>query len=103
MQLALKPDEASVTDVDASTAQPPLLEVHDLGVEFRTRSGVVHALENVGFSVAKGEMVGLVGESGSGKSVMCYALLGILDAAWRVTSGSATSIPSSFREDSASA
>ncbi len=67
----------------------PLLEVKNLGVEFRTRSGNVHALEDISFSIAKGETVGIVGESGSGKSVMCYAILGILDAAGRITGGSA--------------
>lgn len=80
---------AAMTTTMRDPAQPPLLAVDDLSVEFRTRSGVVHALERVGFSVAKGEMVGIVGESGSGKSVMCYALLGILDAAGRVTGGTA--------------
>jgi peptide/nickel transport system ATP-binding protein len=70
--------------------QPPLLDVEGLSVEFRTRSGTVHALEDVSFAVAKGEMVGIVGESGSGKSVMCYALLRILDAAGRITAGRAT-------------
>ncbi len=67
----------------------PVLEVENLGVEFRTRSGVVHAVENASFSIAKGETVGIVGESGSGKSVLSYAILGILDAAGRVTSGRA--------------
>ncbi len=67
----------------------PLLEVERLSVEFRTRSGVVHAIENASFSVAKGETVGIVGESGSGKSVLSYAILGILDAAGRVTAGRA--------------
>jgi peptide/nickel transport system ATP-binding protein len=66
-----------------------LLDVKHLGVEFRTRSGTVHALEDISFSIARGETVGIVGESGSGKSVMCYAILGILDAAGRVTGGSA--------------
>jgi len=70
-------------------AQPPLLDVAGLSLEFRTRSGVVHALEDVSFAVAKGETVGIVGESGSGKSVMCYALMGILDAAGRITAGHA--------------
>jgi ABC-type dipeptide/oligopeptide/nickel transport system ATPase component len=48
---------------------PPLLDVRDFGLEFRTRSGVVHALEGVDLRIRKGEIVGLVGESGSGKSV----------------------------------
>jgi peptide/nickel transport system ATP-binding protein len=69
--------------------QPPLLDVRDFGLEFRTRSGTVHALQRVNLQVRKGELVGLVGESGSGKSVLSYALLGISDAAARVTGGSA--------------
>jgi peptide/nickel transport system ATP-binding protein len=68
---------------------PPLLDVRDFSLEFRTRSGTVSALQNVNLQVAKGEIVGLVGESGSGKSVLSYAMLGISDAAARVTSGSA--------------
>jgi peptide/nickel transport system ATP-binding protein len=67
----------------------PLLSIEDLGVEFRTRSGTVHALEHISFAVGKGETVGVVGESGSGKSVLFYAVLGILDAAGRITGGRA--------------
>ncbi|MFN7424909.1 MAG: ABC transporter ATP-binding protein [bacterium] len=67
----------------------PLLSVESLGVEFRTRGGIVHALEDISFSVGKGETVGIVGESGSGKSVLFYAVLGILDAAGRITGGRA--------------
>ena len=66
-----------------------LLDVRHLSLQFRTRDGVVHALEDVSLSVAKGETVGLVGESGSGKSVLSYAILGLSDAAARVTQGSA--------------
>ena len=71
------------------TTPTPLLEVHDFGLEFRTRSGTVHALEGIDLVLHKGETVGLVGESGSGKSVLSYALLGISDRAARVTGGSA--------------
>lgn len=69
--------------------QPPLLEVTNFGLEFRTRSGTVRALEGINLTLKKGEIVGLVGESGSGKSVLSYALLGISDRAAKVTSGSA--------------
>src|SRR6478736_4548277 len=61
----------------------PALEVEHLSVEFRTRSGVVKALDNVSFAVGKGETLALVGESGSGKSVTAYAVMGILDPAGR--------------------
>jgi peptide/nickel transport system ATP-binding protein len=67
----------------------PALSVEHLSVEFRTRSGVVKALENVSFAVGKGETLALVGESGSGKSVTAYAVMGILDPAGRVTGGKA--------------
>lgn len=69
--------------------QPPLLDVRDFGLEFRTRSGTVQALQGVNLSLRRGEIVGLVGESGSGKSVLSYALLGISDRAARVTGGRA--------------
>ena len=70
-------------------SQPPLLDVKDFGLEFRTRGGTVRALEGVSLQLQKGEIVGLVGESGSGKSVLSYALLGISDRAARITGGSA--------------
>lgn len=69
--------------------QPPLLDVRGFSLEFRTRSGTVRALEGVDLTLHKGEIVGLVGESGSGKSVLSYALLGISDAAAKVTAGTA--------------
>jgi peptide/nickel transport system ATP-binding protein len=67
---------------------PSLLEVKDYSLEFRTRSGTVHALQDINLEVGKGETVGIVGESGSGKSVLSFGILRILDAAAKVTSGS---------------
>ena len=64
-----------------------LLAIDALSLEFRTRSGIVHALDNVSLELAEGASLGLVGESGSGKSVLSYAILGIQDAAARITGG----------------
>ncbi|MDP4624390.1 MAG: ABC transporter ATP-binding protein [Akkermansiaceae bacterium] len=55
-----------------------LLDVRNLTTRFHTRNGVVHAVEDVSFSVEKGQTLGIVGESGSGKSVTCYSLLGLI-------------------------
>ena len=66
-----------------------LLEVDRLSLQFRTRGGTVHALEDVSLTIDRGETVGLVGESGSGKSVLSFALLGLSDPAARITRGSA--------------
>jgi len=67
----------------------PALSVEGLCVEFRTRGGIVRAIDNASFAVGKGETIALVGESGSGKSVTAYAVMGILDPAGRVTGGRA--------------
>ena len=66
----------------------PLLDVHDLTVEFATRRGPVRAVNQVSLSVMRGEILGIVGESGSGKSVTSYALMHILDRAGRIAAGS---------------
>ena len=68
----------------------PLLDVHDLTVEFATRRGIVRAVEQVNLTVARGETVGIVGESGSGKSVTSYAVMRILDRAGRIADGAIT-------------
>jgi len=56
----------------------PLLDVRNLTTRFHTRNGIVHAVEDVSFSVDAGKTLGIVGESGSGKSVTCYSLLGLI-------------------------
>src|SRR5271163_56519 len=60
---------------------PPPLSVDGLAIEFETRSVIVRTLDDVTFSIQKGEILGIVGESGSGKSVLSYALMGLLDQA----------------------
>ncbi len=64
-----------------------LLEVRGLSVVFDTPEGSHQVVDNVDLKVAAGRTLGLVGESGSGKSVTCLAVLGLLAANGRVTSG----------------
>ncbi len=55
-----------------------LLTIHDLQVEYRTDDGIVHAVNDIDFSVRKGEAMGLIGETGAGKTTTALSILGIL-------------------------
>jgi peptide/nickel transport system ATP-binding protein len=57
---------------------PPLLEVADLSVSFRTEAGQVRAVDSVSFTIGAREIVSIVGESGSGKTVTAMSVLGLL-------------------------
>ena len=61
---------------DATRA--PLLQIENLGVEFRTPAGSVHAVRDVSLALNVGETLALVGESGSGKSVTALSVLQLL-------------------------
>ena len=65
----------------------PLLEVEGLRTHFFTRAGIVKAVDDVSFTVGRGEVIGLVGESGSGKSMTGYSIMGLVDPPGRVVSG----------------
>ena len=54
------------------------IEIKDLVVEYRTRSGVVQALNGLSLSIEKGKTLGLGGETGAGKTTAGLAVLGLI-------------------------
>lgn len=64
-----------------------LLEVKNLVVEFPNRHGTLRALDDISFSIAPGEILGVVGESGAGKSLTGASIIGLLEPPGCVASG----------------
>ena len=67
----------------------PMLQVSGLTTEFVTRRGIVHAVNDVSFTVDEGEIIGIVGESGCGKSASVRSILGLIRPPGRVVGGTA--------------
>lgn len=64
-----------------------LLEVKNLETSFKVKRGNVKAVNNVSFSVDKGQIVAIVGESGSGKSVTSLSIMGLIRDPGKVSGG----------------
>ena len=65
-----------------------LLEVKNLVTEFRNDDGVTRAVNNISFTLNRGETIGIVGESGSGKSVTSLSIMRLIpDPPGRIVSG----------------
>ncbi|MCZ8262022.1 MAG: ABC transporter ATP-binding protein [Beijerinckiaceae bacterium] len=69
------------------TAMDPVLSVRNLSLEFVTRRGVLRALNEISFDIARGEVLGVVGESGAGKSLTGTAIIGLIDKPGRLSGG----------------
>ncbi len=63
----------------------PLLEVNNLHVRLQTQRGPAEAVRGIGFSLERGETMGIVGESGCGKSITVLSLMGLLPPSAKVT------------------
>src|SRR6185295_6767899 len=91
---------------DIGGPQQPLLEVRHMSKHFPVRggfigkAGVVRAVDNVSFSVDKGEVLGIVGESGCGKSTTARLVIGLIkpDAGSIVLDGEQLGSSLSLRE-----
>ena len=64
-----------------------LLEVKSLHTYFKTRKGIVKAVNDVSYSLEPGRTIGIVGESGSGKSVSAMSILQLLDGNGYIADG----------------
>ncbi len=62
-----------------SNSSSPLLEVKKLKKYFKTPKGMLHAVDNVSFTIDRGRTLGVVGESGCGKSTTGRAILRIVE------------------------
>ncbi len=57
----------------------PILQVENLKKYFKTPGGMLHAVDDVSFSIEKGKTLGVVGESGCGKSTIGRAILRLIE------------------------
>ena len=66
-----------------------ILDIRDLCVEFKTAEGTVKAVNNLSYTLHKGEKLGIVGESGSGKSVSSLGIMQLIpNPPGQITNGS---------------
>jgi len=65
----------------------PLLEIKNLQTQFTTDDGLVKAVDDVSFSLAPREVLGVVGESGSGKSVTSLSILRLVARPGKIAGG----------------
>ncbi len=63
-------------------------EVNDLSIAYKTKSGILNAVDNVSFKMKDTQGIGIIGESGSGKSSLAYGLMRSLAENGSIVSGS---------------
>ena len=64
------------------------LKIKNLSVDYPMRKETIYAAKGINIEVNKGEILGLVGESGSGKSTVGNAIINLIDAPGKISSGS---------------
>ena len=86
---ALTHEEAANAMVQETSAKSAdiVLDVRHVSVEYAGGGGAVHAVDDVSFTLARGQILGLAGESGSGKSTLANAIARLLRPPARVVGG----------------
>jgi peptide/nickel transport system ATP-binding protein len=64
-----------------------VLKVENLKINFFTRKGIVYAVDDISFTLKKGETLGLVGESGCGKTTTVLGLMKMVPTPGEITGG----------------
>ena len=76
-------------DEDFNMSNRTLLEIKNLITEFQTKDETVKAVNDISFTLNKGETIGIVGESGSGKSVTALSVMQLIpDPPGKIIDGS---------------
>ncbi|MBA3859160.1 MAG: peptide ABC transporter ATP-binding protein [Cyanobacteria bacterium PR.3.49] len=77
----------NATNTNGTAVNSPLLEIQGLKTVFPTENGLAVAVDDLGFSVPKGSVLGIVGESGCGKSITSLSILRLVPPPGRIAAG----------------
>jgi len=83
----MNPNSNIMPTKTSKSTQEHLLDVRNLTTHFNTEEGVVHAVENVSYTLDEGETLGVVGESGCGKSVTALSIMRMVTKPGRIVKG----------------
>ena len=74
-------------ELASAAEKTTLLDVRNIRTSFRTSQGTIFPVDDVSFSLNRGEVVAIVGESGCGKSITAFSIMGLVRDPGRVAQG----------------